>query len=199
MVLELSRPASWADLAPAWRGVQAELELPAPAIAIAGSKGYQLWFSLAQPVPTAQALAFLEAVRLRYLAAIAPHRIAMHAGADAVPPGRELAPGQWSAFVAPDLAAVFADEPWIDLAPGPDAQAELLSALASASPENWKRAMDRLGPVAAPAVAQAPAPDGDGPDPRRFLLGVMNDHTLEMRLRIEAAKALLPYFEGQRP
>lgn len=35
----------------------------------------------------------------------------------------------------------------------------------------------------------------DGTDPKRFLLEVMNDSTAELRLRIEAAKALLPYFE----
>jgi len=35
-----------------------------------------------------------------------------------------------------------------------------------------------------------------GSDPRRFLLSVMNDSTAELQLRIEAAKALLPFFEG---
>lgn len=57
---------------------------------------------------------------------------------------------------------------------------------------------------------------GSGPPPRRrspgprlpppmartpgcFLLQVMNDRAVEMQLRIEAAKALLPYFEGERP
>ena len=33
MVLELARPADWDLLSKAWRGVQADLELPAPAIA----------------------------------------------------------------------------------------------------------------------------------------------------------------------
>jgi hypothetical protein len=33
-----------------------------------------------------------------------------------------------------------------------------------------------------------------GSDPRRFLLSVMNNSTAELHLRIEAAKALLPYF-----
>ncbi|CAH1903708.1 conserved hypothetical protein [Candidatus Nitrotoga sp. HW29] len=30
-------------------------------------------------------------------------------------------------------------------------------------------------------------------DPKRFLLGVMNNQSLDARLRIDAAKALLPY------
>jgi hypothetical protein len=38
-------------------------------------------------------------------------------------------------------------------------------------------------------------PAGLAPDPKRFLLDVMNDDTLALGLRIEAAKALLPYFE----
>jgi len=33
--------------------------------------------------------------------------------------------------------------------------------------------------------------------PRVFMLGVMSDKTIELHLRIEAAKALLPYFEGR--
>ena len=38
-------------------------------------------------------------------------------------------------------------------------------------------------------------------DPKRFLLDVMNNDSLDLVLRIEAAKALLPYFDaalGQR-
>ena len=38
---------------------------------------------------------------------------------------------------------------------------------------------------------------GNSLDPKGFLLGVMNDKTVELHLRIEAAKALLPYFEGR--
>jgi hypothetical protein len=32
-------------------------------------------------------------------------------------------------------------------------------------------------------------------DPKRFLLDVMNNDSLDLALRIEAAKALLPYFD----
>jgi hypothetical protein len=191
MVLELARPASWDALGKVWRGVQADLELPAPAIAVSGIDGYQLWFSLAQPVPAAQATAFLEFLRRRYLGEIAAQRVAMKAS---VLPPREVAPGQWSAFVAPDLAAVFADEPWLDLPPGDDAQADLLSRLASIKPEDLRRAFD---PAAVPVGTATPAAAGSS-DPRRFLLGIMNDGAIELRLRIEAAKALLPYFDSER-
>jgi hypothetical protein len=36
MVLELARPAEWPPLARVWQAVQAELGLPAPAIAVSG-------------------------------------------------------------------------------------------------------------------------------------------------------------------
>ena len=77
MVLGLARPADWPELSALWRGVQADLELPAPAIAVNGVDGYQLWFSLSEPVPVAQAHAFLDALRQRYLGTIAPDRLAM--------------------------------------------------------------------------------------------------------------------------
>ena len=54
MVLELTGPADWDVLSAVWRGVQADLELPAPAIAVSGTDGLQLWFSLEAPVPAAQ-------------------------------------------------------------------------------------------------------------------------------------------------
>lgn len=206
LVLELARPASWESLAKVWRGVQVDLELPAPAIAVSGIDGYQLWFSLAEPISAAQATAFLEALRRRYLGDIAPERIGMKPAVDAAAPGHarhgvlppvQRSPGRWSAFVAPDLATLFADEPWLDLPPGHDAQADLLSGFDSIKPADFKRAWEQLRPVDTPGQDQAPpVAAASSADPRRFLLGIMNDATLELHLRIEAAKALLPYFEG---
>lgn len=206
LVLELARPADWSSLAAVWQGVQAELELPAPAIAVNGVDGYQLWFSLVRPVTAAEGQRFLQALCARYLAHIAPARIqlwpqgsgAALAHAAAVPAWlAERA--HWSAFVASDLASVFADDPWLDLPPGDDAQAELLSRLACIQPEAWEAALARLGPhqppattaPAAPAPPPAPARPVEHSEPRAFLLQVMNDPTVDLRLRIEAAKALL--------
>jgi hypothetical protein len=43
-------------------------------------------------------------------------------------------------------------------------------------------------------IAQPVAVAGDGShNPKRFLLDVMSDSRVELHLRIEAAKALLPY------
>jgi hypothetical protein len=204
MVLELARPASWDGLAKVWRGVQVDLELPAPAIAVSGIDGYQLWFSFSEAVPVAQAMAFLESLRSRYLGDIAQERVAMKPALRAVAPPVQEAAGRWSAFVAPDLAAVFADEPWLDLPPGPDAQADLLSRLQCTKPDELKRALERLarvnpaGPKAGP-INTRPAAAANSPDPRHFLLEIMNDRAVELHLRIEAAKALLPYFESGRP
>jgi hypothetical protein len=94
---------------------------------------------------------------------------------------------------------MFADEPWLDQPPSPDAQAKLLSGLKSIQPAEFLLAQERLRSADAPdARAAASVAAGTAPgarDPKRFLLAVMNDPATDMPLRIEAAKALLPYFE----
>jgi hypothetical protein len=67
MVMALTQRPSWAVLAPVWRGVQSELGLPAPAIAVCGADGLQLWFSLAEPLAVVQAHGFLQALRAHFL------------------------------------------------------------------------------------------------------------------------------------
>jgi hypothetical protein len=213
MVLSLGRPADWATLSPLWRGVQVDLGLPAPAIAVNGVDGFELWFSLAEPVSAAEASRFLHGLQRRYLADLKPGRLRRWPDAAApserpAPHGAGLIPalfeasGQWSAFVAPDLAAVFGDEPSLDVEPGRDAQAEQLSKLASMAVADFHAALALLNPSAALALAVAPvaaeraserAPALNGPyqDPRRFLLDVMNDGAVPLVLRIDAAKALL--------
>ena len=210
MVLELARPADWAALSKVWQGVQADLELPAPAIAVSGTDGYQLWFSLTEPVPASQAMVFLESLRVRYLSDIKAQRVGLMPALDASSPLQVLharavpalqANGShWSAFVAPDLAPVFADEPWLDTPPSPEGQSELLSRLKSIPPADFQRALERLRPAMVPGAslpASGPAERiSAGLDPKRFLLDVMNDETVALGLRIEAAKALLPYVDG---
>lgn len=225
LVLELARPADWTLLSTLWRGVQTDLELPAPAIAVSGIDGFQLWFSLAEPASVAQASAFLESLRLRYLSLVAPGRIAMMPSIDASMPGKiqhallvpalQPATGLWSAFVTPDLAAIFSEEPWLDLPPNPDAQANVLSRLECIKPAVFHAILKQLSPAVRTATSpmtsvpdetegsqanpevKASAPHGNSLDPKGFLRGVMNDQTIELHLRIEAAKALLPYFEGR--
>lgn len=216
LVLELARPADWSALAPLWHGVQDDLSLPAPAIAVNGVDGYQLWFSLAEPVHAAEARRLLDRLRSRYLDEVTPARIAIVLPPEAAKlPAFEAASGQWSAFIARDLAAVFADEPWLDMHPSPEAQADVLSRLKSIKPADFQAAFELLVPFdqesAHPALtlfegksgqqgaqeSPAAAP-GTCADPKQFLLDAMGDTSLDMHLRIEAARALLPYFEKQR-
>jgi hypothetical protein len=211
MVFELARPADWEQLSTVWRGVQSELDLPAPAIAASGLDGLQLWFSLSEPVSLAQAQSFLDHLRRRYLPDVAARRIKLMPTVDtpndtvAVPALQVT--GNWSTFVAPDLAPLFAETPWLDIPPGRDGQAHLLSSLKSIQPAAFSAALAQLqaDEAAATAAAQPPAepphtepaitpPRDYGPNlaPQTFLLAVMNDPTAPLALRIEAAKALLP-------
>lgn len=211
MVLELARPADWEALSAVWRGVQVDLALPAPAIAVSGLDGYQLWFSLAEPVAAVRAAAFLEALRVRYLPGVGPERIGMLPAVDtsaplqirhASPvPAQQTNAEHWSAFVAPDLAPVFAETPWLDFPPSEHGQAELLSQLDSIALADFQRAearmKERLTPTATPGAAECHSSDaGAAQDPRSFLLQVMNNDTVPMALRIEAAKALLPFCDA---
>ncbi len=217
LVLELARPADWHAVSKVWNGVQADLGLPAPAVAVSGTDGYQLWFSLLEPVPAPQAWAFLDALRVHYLGDVEAERVTLmpapasaslpHARHAANVPAPRGASGHWSAFVAPDLAAMFADEPWLGVPPNEDGQSRLLSRLESIQPAGLQQALARLRSAAQPprpepAAATPPAagfglPRSDKArsaanlDAKDFLLGVMNDDTLALRLRIEAAKALL--------
>ncbi len=190
LVLEAVLPTGWDRLSAVWQGVQAELELPAPAIAVSGTDGVQLWFSLEAPVTVTQAHAFLDALRRRWLADLAPARVRLLPDPGARVPAL-LAEDRWSAFVAPDLAAVFADTPWLDVEPGEDGQAALLHGLHSIKPAAFAEALARLRTPARDAPALATAAPARADDPRAFLLRVMNDESVDLALRIEAAKGLL--------
>lgn len=247
LVLEVVQPTGWDALMPAWQGVQSELDLPAPAIAVSGTDGLQLWFSTESAVDAIQGHAFLDALRERFLAAVPPARVRLMP--DPAHPGRHAAPvpalqvncTDWSAWVAPDLAVMFTDTPWLDIEPGDEGQATLLRPLQPIKPAAFDTALARLhaeasrasAPASAPAAAgervppppaavhaltasvspvtSASSPDDEtthpamdasvtaavlattrDDDPRRFLLRVMNDESVDMALRIEAAKALMP-------
>jgi hypothetical protein len=193
LVLSLGRPADWDLVASVWQGVQRDLDLPAPAIAVSGTDAYQLWFSVASPVSDADGLAFLEGLRQRYWPDVKEARVARLAG-DSLPtvPQPVDADGNWSAFVARDLAPVFSDTPWLDIPPNEDGQADLLSGIAPIPAGEWAGALARLAAPTATAPAPSPAaPATAASSPRAFLLQVMNDPAVPLALRIDAAKALL--------
>jgi hypothetical protein len=212
MVMELTQPADWDVLSRVWHGVQSELELPAPGIAVSGTDGLQLWFSLAEPITPPQAQAFLEALRARFLPDIGSTRVRLMPAASSGPHGTLHAPlvpalqaltGNWSAFVAADLAGVFAESPWLDMAPNDEGQANLLRGLETMKQTSFDAASKRLAaptvrPSAGASEPTAATPERSGAatpdaDPKRFLIKIMNDETVALALRIEAAKALLPY------
>ncbi len=235
MVLELAKPAEWEQLSKVWRGVQSDLELPAPGIAVSGVDGFQLWFSLEQPIAADHARSFVQSLCSRYLPDIAPNRLRLTPvaatgtmlPAQVAPTVPALQPrtGYWSAFVTADLAPIFADTPWVESAPSDDGQAGVLSHLASISAPAFDTACERLGlaqvrveasealPLRSESTALVDAavtsPEQPGTvqeqlsrsarelSPRQFLLQVMNDDQVALGLRIEAAKALLPYFAEQ--
>ncbi len=220
LVLELGSPADWKVLSAVWYGVQSELELPAPAIAVSGTDSLQLWFSLSEAVNLALARRFLSGLQHKFLHAVAPKRLHMYPPGDGpehvtyqhttLVPARQESTGYWSAFVSPDLAAVFGEEPWLDLAPNPDQQADILSKLRTTQPEQLRAALDRLKPqhdvdALSPPKSTKHLPASSEVDvepgvravtPREFLMGVMNDPAYPLHDRIEAAKALLPYSEA---
>lgn len=200
LVLALRAPADWAALGRVWQGVQADFDWPAPAIVVSGDDGVQLWFALQQAVDAAEATAVLRGLAQRHLADQPPHRVRLLPGTDGwqppVVPALQSTDGdgeRWSAFVAPDLAPMFSDTPWLDVAPNPEGQASLLAGLRSITAEEWQRAVAAVQPPAdAPAAAAPVAPAATFTDPRAFLRSVMNDPAVPMALRIDAAKALLP-------
>ena len=147
----------------------------------------------------------LEALRRRYLPEVERDRVGVWPGeaqAEAshlvTLPGEMTGSDRWSAFVAPDLAAVFGDEPALDLPPGRDAQAELLAQIRSVALSDARRLLAPFSLVSGAcsdpgvgACASMPSGQAHHDDPRSFLLAVMNDPSVAMALRIEAAKALL--------
>ena len=223
MVMELTRPPSWEALSRVWHGVQTELELPAPAIAVSGIDGLQLWFSLAEPIAVARAHAFLECLRQRFLAEIESTRVRLMPVPDAsairqerharLVPALQEHTGNWSAFLAPDLVPIFADTPWLDIAPNEEGQAALLRGIEVTKQAVFEAALEKLGPTMHPSQSivevaasvdeplthgrpEAACADGD---PKRFLLHIMNDGNVALALRIEAAKALLRHSNEFRP
>jgi hypothetical protein len=232
LVLLCKRPGAWPALRPAWQGVQADLGWPAPAIVVDGVDAIELWFSFQAALSEEQAQGLGQTLIRHYLPDVLPGRaqVRLQAGSadtGAMPPFERL-PGQWSAFVAPDLAAVFADDPWLDMPPGEDAQADLLSRLRPVPPEEVAAALQRwatsnatteaeetvrtartlvpaqasrelatTGPHAVPATHTGfTLPVGQPASARAFLQQVMNDASVPLQWRVEAAKALLPLEEA---
>lgn len=204
----ICRPGDWERAASIFRGVQEDLDLPAPAVSVDG-RGFRLWFPLAEPVSRAQGAAFLAHLVARYAADLPADRIEIGAADPTqLPPARLADDERWSAFIDPSMGSMFLAEPWLDMAPPPDKQADLLAGFARIKAPEFARALARLAPLPSPTpvAGDARPPESlviahdrlsvNGPhgDPQSFLLAVMNDPNASPALRVEAAKALLPYY-----
>lgn len=198
----------------AWLQAQTQAGWPAPAIAVDGHDGWLLCFALPSAQPPAQTLAVLRELIQAWLQQVGVTVSPVDAAAwrftcwpqdlpaDGVPVPRQVGPDRWSAFVAPDLVPVFAESPWLDCAPGEEGQAALLSKLQPIPVADWSRLRATLAQGAAvqPLVGEgsevvAGARDATGPREasRAFLLSVMNDASVDLALRIEAARVLLAH------
>lgn len=219
LVIEVAQPGQWQDLSIVWKGVQEDLAWPAPAIAVSGSNGYQLWFSVSEPVAFGDARVVLDHFRRRYLSDVSPELVKMWpiasgTSADAVVhaeivPRRRDVSGHWSAFVAPDLASVFSEEPWLDREPGSGAQADVLSRIQCIEIKAFRSAVQQATYAGVESGGNRPQCLGNDASqqhvsplakqsstqyalsPEAFLNSVMNDAAVELHLRIEAAKALM--------
>ena len=201
-VVEIASAGDWSLAARLCHSVQAELDLPAPAVSIAGGGGYRLWFSFSEALAVHQARSFLLGLCKLSLGEWQPDQLAFWPEQNGLrqlilPPAQDKASGNWSAFIDPALGSLFVDEPGLDMAPSEARQADLLAGVESIPRDAFERALVRLG-VTAEAERLAPStvtPGAAFTDPKTFLLAVMNDPTARLEHRIEAAKALLPWFE----
>ncbi|MCG2575826.1 hypothetical protein LZ012_02315 [Dechloromonas sp. XY25] len=200
------RAADWEAAALLWHAVQDELDLPAPAVSVDG-QGYRLWFSLAEPVAAQQVRRFLDGLRSRYLADMPASRLEFGIAGD-LPPCQLADAERWGAFIDPGMGSMFTAEPWLEMAPNRNQQADLLAAFASIKAVEFERTLAQLDTAVAESgdkslgstssASDTLALAGPYADPKSFLLAVMNAPKASPQQRIEAAKALLPYFEQVR-
>lgn len=234
MTVDFDRAADWGLAAILFQALQEVLDLPAPAVSVSGQKGFRFWLSLAEPVPCAQARDFLDALRRNYLTEIPVADLGLLPDDNRespvasvrimLTPACQPATGKWSAFIDPSLVAMFVDEPWLEMAPNMERQAEMLAGLKSMEPKAFQRALDRLQGMVKSDPDQtldglSPLRSGESDglssfavtspasrlsvgstftDPVSFLLAVMNDSSADAAQRIDAAKALLPYLAQVR-
>jgi hypothetical protein len=202
MVINFNKASDWDLAAKLYLAVQNDLDLPAPAVSVSGNKGYGIWFSLSEAIPVTRAHAFLDALRLKYLPDLPPDNLDLcpESGRQSVmnlTPSLHMRTGKWSAYIDPSLGSMFMDEPWLEIAPNLDKQADILASLESIKNDDFQKAVIALG-TPAPTNTDSPRArlniNNEYANPESFLLAVMNDPSARPRHRISAAKALLPYY-----
>jgi hypothetical protein len=211
----------WSRLCAVANALQAELELPAPAVSIDGAQAYRLWLSLEEPVAASQAQEFLELLGQAYFPEI---ELAPDAATAPVylPPCLNPRSGKWAAFIHPGMGASFADESGLDMAPPMAGQVGFLEGLESIEPELFVRALRKLQqaagvkpqpaapsaspPASPPApeslVAEAPVPSAPVSQPANASAPdslLLKDATLEDIVRFLHSKNIEPTFRHLIP
>lgn len=171
LILEFRRtanqatPRHWDQLCQMANYLQDKLSLPAPAVSISGSNTYRLWLSLAQPVPLAQAHAFLQALCLHCFPDLHADQLNWLPQADSddarhlsieCPPCLQ-SNGLWSAFIHPGMGAAFEEEGGLEMPPPAAGQAAFLERLRSISAEQWQQSCATL-PAGTAAQLMPPSP-----------------------------------------
>ena len=220
LVISVERGGDWEAVAALYEGVQADLDLPPPAISVSGDEGYQIWFSLSEPIPWQLAQDFMQGLCRRYLAEIKAAKLKLRPGAEDELRFVSLVPAilenadRWSAYIDPSMGSMFVEETWLEMPPSLDKQAGMLAGLESIKAQDFQRALSLLAApseISVEATAQPPrvqSNDSGQPrqrgeetalsigtsftNPKDFLLAVMNDPKATVDQRIAAASALLP-------
>lgn len=185
----------WTRLCEVAHALQAQYGFPAPGVSISAASGFRLWLSLAAPVPAARVQGFLEGLRDSAFPdlAIAPDAATRPAE---LPPCRDSGSGRWAAFIHPGMGASFIDEPGLEMAPPPLAQAAFLEQLESIGLDQFDAALAALQP-APPALTAQPAPAAAAPAAQGDLL--LRDATLEDIVRHLHALNIEPTFRHLLP
>lgn len=188
----------WSELVAIANALQQELDLPAPAVSVSGGDAFNLWLSLAQPVPLAQARQFVQLLRRAFLpesdkalASAPPADLA-----DLPLPPCLHASGKWSAFIHPGMGAAFVDEPGLEMAPTPAGQLALLENVRSISAEQFAQALAKLQQHLGVGAEAADVPVSVPPATAGLLL---QDATLEDIVRWLHARNIEPTFRHRLP
>ncbi|SFD41025.1 hypothetical protein [Massilia yuzhufengensis] len=150
----------WTNLCEVANTLQEAYGFPAPAVSITGASSFQLWMSLAEPVPVGDARRFLAMLREAHFPELdlqAQDRVDL-------PPSLNPASGKWAAFIHPGMGASFAEEAGLEMAPPVAAQVAFLEGLESIGKAEFFDALVAMKqsdvPIQAPPAVEPPSNAG---------------------------------------
>lgn len=164
----------WRALTRLYEALTQELGLSAPAVSISGRKGYGLWISLAEPIPVAQAQAFIRNLRSVYLSDVPKDEIDLRPdcaepsnAAQAVvklPPCLHRANKKWAAFISLEAGGQYTNTPWFESPPNLEQQVLLLEPVRSVPLSNFMQAVERLRKIGGATTASSEPTNPCSPD-----------------------------------